>query len=48
MLDTGFRTGSLRAMANDEEDDLIPGGGGVGYAAEGAVCWYTDCANEGG
>jgi hypothetical protein len=33
----GVRTGSPRAIANDEDEGLIFGGGGVGYGADGVV-----------
>lgn len=37
VLGEGLCMGSPRAIASDDDVDLIPGGGGVGYAAEGAV-----------
>lgn len=33
----GFGTGSPRANAREEEEDVIPGGGGVGYDMDGTV-----------
>jgi hypothetical protein len=36
--------GLPRANAREEEEVVIPGGGGVGYDKEGAVRWRIDCA----
>ena len=42
----GFGAGRPRAKAREDDEELIPGGGGVGYAVDGAaVCWKTLCAN---
>lgn len=38
----GLRTGSPRAKARDDDEELIPGGGGVGYAVDGELCWRRD------
>lgn len=38
----GRGTGAPRANASEEEEVVIPGGGGVGYEAEGDVRWNND------
>lgn len=44
MVFARFGIGSSSACAREEDDVLMPGGGGVGYAVDGAECWKTECA----